>query len=307
MEDKKLNRVFDRVKLSPEREEAMLADLLREKKEVSSMKQTNRRRIPAAALVAALVISLAGTALAVEYFGRVKINLIDNWTDGISDERHEGYAVDMPDGCIPVESLPEEVLAACPEEAAIPNRGGHIYRPFTSWSDGEAFLGLKLADNTRLEQMGKRKIKYTSDGQRYAWSHCLANVAYYEGQPISLDISASYVENNCFVSVSATMNTSASKDHVGQYGVSAAFQGETGFQEYVTPSGLEVTIYSEVVTENRGSDRSYDRTMYMAHFIKNNALFTVQLLSDEAYAYGRENMEFLDPWDTLIEILDAYE
>ena len=40
MEDKRLVRMFDQVKLSREREEAMLADLLREKKEVSSMKDT---------------------------------------------------------------------------------------------------------------------------------------------------------------------------------------------------------------------------------------------------------------------------
>lgn len=32
MDEQKLNRVFDRVKLSPEREEAMLADLLTEKR-----------------------------------------------------------------------------------------------------------------------------------------------------------------------------------------------------------------------------------------------------------------------------------
>ena len=65
MENRKLNRVFGQVKLSREREEAILADLLREQKEVSSMKQTNRHRIPAAALVAAaLVVVLAGTAFA---------------------------------------------------------------------------------------------------------------------------------------------------------------------------------------------------------------------------------------------------
>lgn len=65
MEDKRLKRVFDQVKFSREREEAMLADLLTEKEEVSSMKQKNRRRIPAAVLVAAaLVIALAGTAFA---------------------------------------------------------------------------------------------------------------------------------------------------------------------------------------------------------------------------------------------------
>ena len=64
MERQKLNRVFNQVKLSQAREETMLADLLNGKKEVSSMKQTNRRRIPAAALAAAvLVIALTGTAL----------------------------------------------------------------------------------------------------------------------------------------------------------------------------------------------------------------------------------------------------
>lgn len=64
MEDNRLNRVFDQVKLSSEREEAMLADLLMEQKEASGMKQTNKRRIPAAALAAALVVVLAGTAFA---------------------------------------------------------------------------------------------------------------------------------------------------------------------------------------------------------------------------------------------------
>ena len=75
MEDKRLKRVFDQVRLSQEREEAMLADLLNEKKEVSGMKQTNNRhRIPAAALVAAvLVIALAGTAVAASYFGRLDV------------------------------------------------------------------------------------------------------------------------------------------------------------------------------------------------------------------------------------------
>ena len=69
MEDKRLKRVFDQVKLSREREEAMLADLLAEQKEVSGMKQMNsRRRIPAAAIAAAvLVVVLTGTALAAAF------------------------------------------------------------------------------------------------------------------------------------------------------------------------------------------------------------------------------------------------
>lgn len=77
MKDKKLARVMDQVNLSREREEAILEDLLREKKEVSGMKQTNKRRIPAAALVAAvLVMVLAGTALAA---GFVLPEVLSGW------------------------------------------------------------------------------------------------------------------------------------------------------------------------------------------------------------------------------------
>ena len=54
MEDKKLNRVFDQVKLSPEREEAMLADLLREEREVYTVK--NRKKITAVLAVAAAML-----------------------------------------------------------------------------------------------------------------------------------------------------------------------------------------------------------------------------------------------------------
>lgn len=89
MEDKKLARVFDRVKLSPEREEAMLADLLREKKEASDMKNTENRkhRMPAAALVAAaLVVVLAGTAVAAGYSGRLDVTPV-----GGDFERGDGH------------------------------------------------------------------------------------------------------------------------------------------------------------------------------------------------------------------------
>lgn len=99
MEDRKLTRIFDRVKLSREREDAILAELLSEKKEVFSMKQINRRRIPAAALAAVLVAVLAGTALAVEYFGRVNISRVE-----------EGYKLEANAKNIPLSSLSEEVL-----------------------------------------------------------------------------------------------------------------------------------------------------------------------------------------------------
>lgn len=66
MRDKKLARVMDQVKLAPERENAILADLLREKKEVAGMKGNRRSRVPAMALVTTVLVAvvLAGTALA---------------------------------------------------------------------------------------------------------------------------------------------------------------------------------------------------------------------------------------------------
>ena len=67
MANKKLDRVFDRVKLSSQWEEAMLADLLSETKEVAGMNK--KRKISTTALAAAAVaaVLLAGTALAVAF------------------------------------------------------------------------------------------------------------------------------------------------------------------------------------------------------------------------------------------------
>lgn len=63
MENTKLNRVFDQVKLSPEREEAMLADLLNEEREVYTVK--NRKKITVVlAVAAAMLLTTAALAVA---------------------------------------------------------------------------------------------------------------------------------------------------------------------------------------------------------------------------------------------------
>jgi len=300
MEDNRLVRVFDHIRLSPEREEAMLADLLCEKEEVSSMKQNRKRRIPAAALVAAvLVIALAGTALAAGYFGRVEINLLDDY--GGLDGR-EGYAVNMPDGCIPVESLSEEVLAAYPEQ-----KGDSDTRiSFASRSDAGAFLGLTLANNAELEQVSQNDSK--SGEKDKTWHNCIMNISYSpEKLPTDISLCTSYGEANCLVCEIVEWSTDAALPGFSpETGISVPSYGETDFQEYVTPTGMEVAVYSDVVT-NTYSTGTYDYTTYMAHFIKDNALFTVQVFSNEAWKIHREGQEFLDPWETLTEILDAYE
>ena len=139
MEDKRLKRVFDQVKLSPEREETMLADLLAEQKE-DTMKQKNRRRIPAAAIAAAVLVAvLAGTAMA--YFSRVTVA-------PYGDEG--GYSVRAETGNVPLSELSEDVL----QRAAEASVSGELL-PFQSWEEAEEYLGLDIADNARLEQMEK--------------------------------------------------------------------------------------------------------------------------------------------------------
>ena len=108
MEDQKLNRVFDRVKLSRSREEAMLADLLREEKEVANMKNTRKRRLPAAALAAAvLIVVFAGTALAGGYFGRLDVS-------PVGGDYKNGYHVQGAYQNILRESLSEVARRALP-------------------------------------------------------------------------------------------------------------------------------------------------------------------------------------------------
>lgn len=63
MENTKLNRVFDQVKLSREREEAMLADLLCEKKEKRPMRK-NRKLTAIFSVAAAMLLTLCAFAIA---------------------------------------------------------------------------------------------------------------------------------------------------------------------------------------------------------------------------------------------------
>ena len=263
------------------------------------MKQTTRRRIPAAALVAAvLVIALAGTALAAGYLGRVRISQIDDYCGNSGDQK--GYGVDMPDSCIPVASLSEEVLAACPGREA----DNSVRIPFGSRPEAEAFLGLDLADNAEWEEAN-------SGTNEKRWGDCITYINYSpENLPANIIVSTSYNKANCLVCETVQCSTDAAlpgpDPDAPVIGVMIPVYGENEFQEYVTANGIESTIYKETVTETLSSG-SYERTRYTAHFIKNNSLYTVDVYSSETWKIDRESMEFLDPWDTLIEVLDAYE
>lgn len=299
MRNKKLARVLDQVKLSQEREETMLADLLREEKEAAGMKENKKRKIPAAALAAAVLVAvLAGTALASEYFGKVKIELADNII-GTKD----GYWAIGPGGTIPADSFSEEVLALCADMG--PRDSARL--PFDSWSEAEEYLGIELADNAVLEDQFVKAYsvqyeKTTPKGRqvkRMAQCLLIIDANAQRHLPSRITVDTSYYRGNCSVIQLVNLATDAVE---GDYktGLGSAFDGEYSFQEYVTPNGLEVTIYSEVT-----QDRNISRTSYMAHFVKNGAFFTVQLIPN--YWPDDANVKYYDPWDTLIEILDAYE
>ena len=299
MKDKELVRVLDQVKLSREREDAILADLLREEKEAANMKENRKRRIPAAALAAAvLVVVLAGTALAAEYFGKVRIELTDN-VIGAKD----GYWAYGPGGTIPADSFSAEVLALCAD-------GGGACLPFDSWSEAEEYLGIELADNAVLDQLvkayGVQYEKTTKKGRQVKRrTQCLLTIAANTDLhlPKGIKLDSSYSKGNCSIFEYVQLLTDAVEGDYEDYktGIGSAFRGESSFQDYVTPSGLEVTICSDVFQK-----RSSTYTDYMAYFIKNGAFFTVELMSHDSWP-ADAGIKFYDPWDTLIEILDAYE
>lgn len=297
MEDKNLNRVFDRVKLSPEREEAMLADLLREKKEVSSMKQTNRRRIPAAALAAAaLAVILAGTALAESYFDRLKVTPVDG-------DFENGYRVTGASQNIPAECLSEELL-----ERAAQARWGSEELSFGSWSEAEEFLGLEIADNPMLEEMAQSEWTplHECDATPEEVRICTVQMYYDDGLPHQIVLYTGYFgdyfeEGPFGVNVIATLRVKASEqgDRPVSIGVGGKIENVSE-EKYVTPSGMEVAIFNQEGTGTRAVDGStFQQPFYTACFELHNAVF-------ELYAaYREENADVA--LSRLKQVLDAYE
>ena len=283
MEDKRLKRVFDQVKLSREREEAMLADLLNEKKEVSGMKQMNRRRIPAAAFVAAvLVIALAGTALA--YFSRVTVA-------PYGDEG--GYSVRAETGNVPLSELSEDVL----QRAAEASVSGELL-PFQSWEEAEEYLGLDIADNARLEQMEKSlRAMSLGEDDSPVLAPCLLLLWYYgSGRPDTIDLSACYEEGDYAVNVEAALLVEDPDfDRERSYHFANAAAEMSGAEQYVTPGGLETTIVTSRETFRED-----------AVFTKCEAEFVLGRASFRAWISVPDGDSVEGPESLLKEVLDAY-
>lgn len=286
MENNGLARMFDQVKLSREREEAMLADLLKEKREVSSMKQTNsRRRIPAAALAAAvLVAALAGTALAMEHFGRVSLVPQSGTTDG---SETSAYSVYGEYDLISADRLSEEVLSLGEGTGEY----GDINRSFASREECEAFLGLDLADNPKLDQMQQSAVMdIDGDGEPAANA---VRVSYYDRLPNTITVWSFYGGDGYQLTECAILRTEYNYRSTGEDMRLGGMQGAVEFEDYVTPDGMEARIATE--SRDDGTAR------YIAHFARGNALFTLDFWFMEDHEFNGAALEVLK------EILDAYE
>lgn len=294
MEDKRLKRVFDQVKLSPEREEAMLADLLAEKKEVSRMKQTNRRRIPAAAFVAAvLVVVLAGTALAAGYFGQLDI-------EPVNGDYENGYKVTGAYQNISPEQLSEEVLEAAREGS------GCREWTFDSWPEVEEFLGLEIADNAMLEEMAQSEWEppHECDATPEEVRRCTVQMYHSLGSPDEFCIYSSYFgdyfeEGPFGVNVMVLLKVKTEEEG----DIPVVFRQENienvSEEQYVTPSGMEVTIITRDSDVGRLDGTSFKQSTYAAHFTLNNAMFVVYANFSEDTANSTLCL--------LKQVLDAYE
>lgn len=245
---------------------------------------TNRnttRRIPAAALLAAvLVIALGGTALA--YLSRVTVTPYG-----------DGYSIQAETGNIPLTSLSENVL----QRAANADRRADIL-PFQSWDEAEAYLGLEIADNATLDQMEKGLWGISlNESEKPVVAPSIMDLRYNNGLPDSITLIASYIEGDFSIKEEAVlMVEDPAFDEDRTYHFANPIAELNGTETYVTPSGIAVTI----ITSRAVYREDFIRTEYHAQFVLNHASFCVRIGVDE----GKSSEDALV---LLKEILDAYE
>lgn len=293
---------LDRVRLTEDSKRALAESLSRRKAQTGT--RPRRMKVGRIAAVAAVVCLLAGTAAAVGYFGKVDFEFINNSLTG----NRKGYSVYGSGVNLSVENLSEDVLKLCADiEWSGDKTSDRIDLPFDSWPEAEAYLGIELADNAVMEQLWKYEgLRYwgtAPTGKKEEQStSCLLSIGVSRGQrlPSHISLSSTAQKGNCFfIEQSAYLFT----DAVGEgerTNITAYLQGESDFEEYVTPNGLEATICLEVIPAG-----NYNQFYYKAFFEKNNALFEVKILSDENIP--QRYSVYYDPLETLKEILDAYE
>ena len=275
---KEYREMFDEVHAS----ERLRTEVMNMKRAENGSERT-RRRVPAAALIAAaLVVVLAGTALAVEYFGRVNVSRMG-----------EGYSLEANAKNIPLSSLSEEVL----QRGKTADSSAEVLS-FDSWEEAETYLGLEIADNVRLDRMEKGLWGMSlGETDPPVFAPCLAMLRYQDSLPYEIDLHTSYCEGDLSISEEAVlMLEDPTWEGERMYNFLNPMAGTSGVETYVTPSGMEVTI----ITSHPSFREDWTVTMYEAEFILNGAVFTVSTKVNEG--------EPCEPALTVLkEVLDAYE
>ena len=296
------------------------------KTEVMNVKReenvTKRRKVPAAALAAALLtVVLAGTAVAVEIINRVEVGLVNPDETGVSTE---GYSLQVKFSPIPLESLSDEALErfARGEGGDIQryegNDGEYVSWTHHSWAEAEAFLGLDLGRNPLLEQYPEVYLSNSYDpDEGTCWVGGV--LADDEGTkiPAGFDVCSGYQIEDCHVQVMAELRvdspaaaafpgTRAGIEHEAfQYVDAGTVEGcyttedkQFSTEEYTAASGLTAIIVS------RSDTRAYDpdddewiRPDSTAYFARENAWFSIECVGPDC---ARETA-------MLKQILDAYE
>lgn len=257
--EKEYKALFDQVHASP----ALRTEVLRMRE-----RQTGRRSVPAAALIAALLVAvLAGTALAAGAMGLVHADFM-NLGSITNSEYREGV---LARGEVEPRPLSEEALERV--------TGKEDTWIFDSLEEAEDFLGLEIANNDVLDQM--EAIPSTvcrSNRAETVTGGCLVDVA---ADPLggvwvprTLRIYSAYMGEHGAFFQSAEMKAAHPNRWREEDDPALAMptpDGGIAVEDYVTPRGLEVKIVKNSYTHLENVPGNY--CSFDAFFVLNNTFF----------------------------------
>lgn len=271
--EKGYRELFDEVH-APERLKMEVMNMKHEKIE-------HAHKIPRAALIAAvLVFILVGSAAA--YLSRMRVAPYG-----------DGYSFQAETGNIPLASLPEDLLRRAEKADQVQEA-----LTFQSWDEAEAYLGLEIADNKRLDQMEKGLWGISlGESSQPVMAPVIMLLQYRNGLPDTIILTASYVEGDASVMAEAAlMVEDPTFDKDRSYHFAAPGMELKSVETYVTPGGMETAI-----TTCRASYREdWVRTEYYGQFVLGRAAFRVRTGANEGES-GEDALALLK------EVLDAYE
>ncbi len=235
--------------------------------EVMNMKreETKRvRRIPRAALIAAaLVLALAGTAVAAEFiYSSLHIQ--------VNDE--VGFCVtDMA----PIQSreVPsDEFLEYADQIEKYPGRLG-----FDSWEEAEEFIGADLVRNSYLEQMEQVGTGWLNDSPDSV-RNCILEISTHQ-RPWGIVLDASYQTMDFVVRQIASIRVGPGHEDSGRnMGWPEAAVRDT--ETYITPSGLETVIMTldhQIAATEENGNRDCQLRTYMAYLNVNGVQIRLEV------------------------------